>query len=162
MFTQKQKRMFLHHSSRDYIWKNTYKKILATSILFLCRAVGSSFMVGDWVKMSAVMVGWRRKIWLKQSPKKRNLDQNINYSKTHIWNSFFFFFEDIISGLGIQLFYIHPHASMAITRVFFQFFWFSSRKSRNQQKLAKKFYSFYNTVLLKKYHSFYERQLTWH
>ena len=35
------------------------------------------------------------------SPQKRNLDQNINDSRCHIWNSFD---ENII--LGIQLFYI--------------------------------------------------------
>ena len=45
-----------------------------------------------------------KKHWLKrpqavpQSPINGNLDQNINHSKSHIWNSFF---ENII--LGIQL-----------------------------------------------------------
>ena len=37
---------------------------------------------------------------LRQSPQKRNLDQNINDSKSHLWNSFF---ENIISD--IQLFF---------------------------------------------------------
>ena len=57
---------------------------------------------GGWVKISATMVGGRRKIkkkhWLKRPrgvPKKRNLNQNINYSESHIWNSFF---ENSISG----------------------------------------------------------------
>ena len=43
------------------------------------------------------MVGWQQKIKkknsgsnpLKQSPIKRNLDQNVNKWKSHIWNSFF-------------------------------------------------------------------------
>ena len=68
--------------------------------------------------MSAIMVDLQRKIWLKQSLKKRNLDQKINDSKSHI---LFFFFEDIISVSGIQLFYIHPHVSVDIIRVFFNF-----------------------------------------
>ena len=122
MFTQKQKRMFLHHSSRDYIWKNTYKKILATSILFLCRAVGSSFMVGDWVKMSAIMVGWRRKIWLKKSPKKRILDQNINYSKTHIWNSFFFFLKILFQVWAYNFFIFIHMLQWPLPECFFNFF----------------------------------------
>ena len=33
---------------------------------------------------------------LKQSPKNRNLDQNVNDSKSHIFNSFF---ENIFSGV---------------------------------------------------------------
>ena len=48
--------------------------------------------------MSVTIVGGRRKFkkkhWLKcprgeESPKKRNLNQNRNYSKSYIWNSFF-------------------------------------------------------------------------
>ena len=38
------------------------------------------------------------------SPQKRNLDQNVNDSKCHIWNSFY---ENII--LGIRLFYIRSN-----------------------------------------------------
>ena len=78
--------------------------------------------------MSAILVG-------RHFPKERNLDQNINDSKSHIWNSFF---ENIISG--IQLFYIRPQVLVDIIRVFFNFR-FSSRKSlkksQKQQKLAK-------------------------
>ena len=44
----------------------------------------------------------------------------------------------------------------------FSYFRFSGRKSQNQQKLAKKQPSFYNTVLLKNPHSFYEPRLTQH
>ena len=47
-----------------------------------------------WVKMSSTMVGRRQKIkkkhWLKHPKavlKNRNLDQNVNDSKSHIWNS---------------------------------------------------------------------------
>ena len=61
---------------------------------------------GGWVKMLAIMVDWQQKIKkkntgknvLKQSHKKWNLDQNINYSKSHVCNSFL---KNII--LGIQL-----------------------------------------------------------
>ena len=60
--------------------------------------------------MSVTIAGGRRKIkkkhWLKCPrgvPKKRNLSQNINYSKSHIGNSFF---ENSISD--IQSFYICP------------------------------------------------------
>ena len=68
------------------------------------------------VKMLSTMVGRQRKIkkkhWLKRPsavPKKRNLNQNINYSKSHIWNSFF---ENSISG--IQSSYICPDVSVGI------------------------------------------------
>ena len=62
----------------------------------------------------------------KRSPqKKRNLDQNINDSKSQIWNSFF---HNIISG--IQLFCIRPHDPVDIIRVFLNFI-SSSRKSQN-------------------------------
>ena len=79
----------------------------------------------------------KKKYWLKwnalkMSPKKRTLDQNINYSKFHIWNSFF---ENII--LGIHNFYIRPHVPVDMIRVF-SYFRFSSRKSQSQQKLVKK------------------------
>ena len=67
-----------------------------------------------------------------QSPKKRNLDQNINDSKSHIWSSFFL---NIISG--IKHFYICPEVPVDIIRVFFNFR-FSGRKFQIQQKQAKK------------------------
>ena len=62
---------------------------------------------GGWVKVSAAMAGWRQKIekknWLKRSkaapsspPKKQNLDQNINASKSRISN---YFFENIFSSI---------------------------------------------------------------
>ena len=66
------------------------------------------------------------------------MDQNINDSKSHIWDSFFF--ENIISVSGIQPFYIRPHVSVDITRVLF--FWFSSRKPQRQRKLAKEITQF--------------------
>ena len=59
------------------------------------------------------------------------MDQNINDSNSHIWNSFS---ENII--LGIQPFYIRPHIPVDIIRVFFNFR-FSCSKSQSQQKLAK-------------------------
>ena len=90
------------------------------------------------------MVGGQRKIkkkhWLKRRrgvPKKRNLKQNINYSKPHIWN---YFFENSISG--IQIFYICPDVPVGIIRDFFFNFRISSGKSKNQQKLAKKIIHF--------------------
>ena len=94
-----------------------------------------------WVKMLSTMVGRQRKIkkkhWLKRPsavPKKRNLNQNINYSISHIWNSFF---ENSISG--IQSSYICPDVSVGIIWDFFFFnFRISSRTSKNQQKLAKR------------------------
>ena len=90
--------------------------------------------------MSATMVGRRRRIkkkntdWniLKQYPKQRNLDQNINDSKSHIWNSFL---ENIISS--IHLFKICPHVPVDIIRDFFNFRFFI-RKSQSHQNLAKK------------------------
>ena len=71
--------------------------------------------------MSVTMVGGRLKIkkhWLKRPrgvPKKQNLNQNINYSKSYIWNSFL---ENSISG--IQSFYICPDFPVDIIRNFFK------------------------------------------
>ena len=62
--------------------------------------------------MSAAMVGQSPKT--KNRPKKLNLDQNINDSKSHIQNSFF---ENIITGM--QCFYIRPHVPVDIIRVCF-------------------------------------------
>ena len=56
------------------------------------------------------------------------MDQNINDSKSHIWN---YFFEKIISG--IQRFYIWSEVPVDI-KVFFNFR-FCSRKSQSQQNL---------------------------
>ena len=74
-----------------------------------------------------------------QSPKKRNLDQNINNSKSHLWNSFF---ENIISD--IQLFYIRSNVPVNIIRAFL----ISDLLAEILK--AKTNLSFYNTVLLKK------------
>ena len=66
------------------------------------------------------------------SPKKpRNLNQNIIYLKSHIWNSFF---ENSISGS----FYICPDVPVDLIRYIFFNFKISSRKSQKQQKLANK------------------------
>ena len=62
------------------------------------------------------------------------MDQNVNDSKSHNWNSFFW---NIIFVWGIQHFHICPHVSMDIIRVFL-FPWFTSRKPQNLQKLAQK------------------------
>ena len=97
-------------------------------------------MVGNWVKNT--MVGRtknKKKHRLKLPkavPKCRNMDQNINDSKSHISNSLF---ENIISS--IQLFYVRPHVPVDIIRVFFNFR-FSSRNSQNLHKLAKKITNF--------------------
>ena len=55
------------------------------------------------------------------------MDQNRNYSKSHVYYSFF---EIIISG--IQNFYINPHVLVVFYPIL------SSRKSQSQQKLVKK------------------------
>ena len=79
----------------------------------------------------------KKKHWLRRPiavpKKKRNLNQNINYLKSHIWNSFF---ENSISG--IQSFYSCPDVPVDAIREFFFNFKTSSRKSQKQQKLAKK------------------------
>ena len=62
------------------------------------------------------------------------------------------FFDFIISG--IQLFYIRLNVPVDIIRVFL----FSDLLVECLK--AKKDHSFYNTVLLKKPHSFYKPQLT--
>ena len=69
---------------------------------------------GGWIKMSVAMVGRSPKT--KSSSQKRNLDQNIDDSKSHITNSFF---ENIATGM--QRFYIRPHVSVDIIRIFFSF-----------------------------------------
>ena len=79
-------------------------------------------MVGGGLRKNVGRHGWpktknKKNHWLKRpkaSPDKRNFDQNINDSKSHIWNSFF---ENIISG--IQRFYICPDVPVDIIRVFF-------------------------------------------
>ena len=71
------------------------------------------------------------------------MQQNINDSKSHIWNSFL---ENIISG--IQLFCICLYVPMDIIRAFFKFK-FSSRKPQKPIKTSEKVLSFYSTVSLK-------------
>ena len=68
---------------------------------------------------------------------------------------FGFFFENIISD--IQLFYICSIVPVVI-RVFFISDFLVERLKAN--KTSKKDHSFYNTISLKKPHSFYEPQLT--
>ena len=98
----------LHVNTRSIIknfeaLKKFYLKLNCTFSLICfrnmdCRAVGSFFMVGEggsWERL-ATMVGRLQKIKkqntgqnaLKKSPKKWALDQIINHSKPHIWNSF--------------------------------------------------------------------------
>ena len=57
----------------------------------------------------------KRRVRPRGVPKKRNLNQNINYSKSYIWNSFL---ENSISG--IQSFYICPDFPVDIIRDFFK------------------------------------------
>ena len=64
------------------------------------------------------------------------MDQNINDSKSHIWNSFF---ESVI--LGIQFFNVRPHVPVDIIRDILNYR-FSSRKSQSQQKLVEKITDF--------------------
>ena len=73
--------------------------------------------------------------------------------KYHVWDSFF---ENIISG--IQIFYICPDVPVDIIRVFLisDFLAESLKANKNLQKN----HTCYNTVLLKKPHSFHEHQLT--
>ena len=65
------------------------------------------------------MVGRRQKLEKKlaktplSSPQNRNLDQNINDSKSHVWISFF---ENTI--WGVQLFYIRPDVPTDIISFF--------------------------------------------
>ena len=68
---------------------------------------------------------------------------------------YFIFFENII--LGIQLFYIRSNVPVVIRVLFISDFLAESLKAN---KTSKKDHSFYNTVSLKKPHSFYEPQLT--
>ena len=69
---------------------------------------------------------------------------------------YFIFFENII--LGIQLFYIRSNVPVVIRVLFISDFLAESLKAN---KTSKKDHSFYNTVSLKKPHSFYEPQFTW-
>ena len=68
---------------------------------------------------------------------------------------FGYFFLNII--LGIQLFYIWSNVPVVIIVFFISDF---LAKSLKANKTSKKDHSFYNTVSLKKPHSFYKPQLT--
>ena len=112
------------------------------------RAVGSFFIGcggrgGAWLSKNVDNQGWpMTKNTLKLPPKKWK------FRPKYIWFKIsyleFFFWK-----------YYFGH-----TKFFFNFR-FSSRKFQSQQKLAKMI-TFYNTVLLKKPHLFYEHQITWH
>ena len=110
-------------------WKRVHnpKEIVNLQDLFVLtvgyvRAVGSFFMLGEgWVKMSAAMVGWRRKNkkkhWLKRSPKKTNFEQKYKLFKISFLEFEISFFENSISG--IQSFYVCPDVLVDIIRDFF-------------------------------------------
>ena len=82
------------------------------------------------------------------------MNQNINYSKSHIWNSFL---ENIISG--IEPYYTRPQFQWKPSK-FFLIFTFP--RNLQAKKTSEKDHSFYNTVSLKKPHLLHETQLTWH
>ena len=84
----------------------------------MIRAAGSFFMVGCWLKVSATMVSWQRKIFKKHWLKRPKVVPKKLFR-------------------GIQRFYICPDVPVDISRVFFNFI-FSSRKCQSQQKLSKK------------------------
>ena len=85
--------------------------------------------------------GWEA---LKQSPKIRNLDQTINDSKSNLWN----FFLKIL--FWAYKFFIFIQTCQ----------WISDLLAESLK--SKKDNSFYNTVLLRKPHSFSEPRLAWH
>ena len=84
---------------------------------------GKLFYGWGWVKMSATIVAWQGKIWLKWfkavPSKKLNLDQSIKDSKSHIWN---YFFWKYFIGFGHTTFYIGRHVPVDIIRAFFTFY----------------------------------------
>ena len=80
----------------------------------------------------------------KAVPQKRNLDQNINDSESHT------------CILGVNIISEHYQSFYILD------FRFSSGKSQSQQKISEKDNLTYNTVSLKKPHSFYKPQLTRH
>ena len=102
--------------------------------------------------MSATMVGRRQKLEKKlaktplSSPQNRNLDQNINDSKSHVWISFF---ENTI--WGVQLFYIRPDVPTDIISFFLisDFLAGNLNANRNQRKRSLILqYSFAQKTLL--------------
>ena len=105
--------------------------------------------------------GWpttknKKKHWLKPPravPQKTKFGPNINDSKSHICNSYF---ENITSGIRLW-----SAPSSRHHQKFFLFQIFEQKVSK-VIKTSEKDHSFYNTVTLKKSHSFYVLQLTWH
>ena len=85
------------------------------------------------------------------------MDQNISDSKSHIWE----FFTKILFHFRTYNSLIFVHTFQWTLSDFFNFSIFSQKFSK-PTKTCEKFYSFYNTVLLRKPHSFYEPQLTRH
>ena len=131
--------------------------------------------------MSATVAGRRQKIFKKAlaktpeiSPKKRNLHQNINDSKSHNRN---FLKKNISAFITRNLIIFKKPRKMTsdffnkslFVHIFqwtssecFLNFRFSSRKSQSQQKTSEKDHLTYNTVSFKKHHSFCKPQVTWH
>ena len=113
--SKQQGKLFFNRRKLFYV-ERAEKKILAT-------------MVGQRPKINKKH--WRRP---KAVPKKRHLDQNRNDSKSHIRNSFL---EYIVWGRQ----FLSTRSSEHHQSFFFNFR-FSSRKSKSQQKLAKKIIHF--------------------
>ena len=65
------------------------------------------------------------------------MDQNLNDSKSHIWN---FFLENIISGIRAYKFFTFVRTFQWTSSEI----WFSSRKSQSQKRISEKDHSFYN------------------
>ena len=125
-------------------------------IEFNSRAITEPTAMSNFFSKYFISTAEKAKSNIKLLPKhytgylstKWNLNQNINDSKSHIWN---YFFENIISG--VQLFYISPYVLRFLysyTRFFFFNIRFSRKMSQSHQKIAKNDHSFCNTVLLKK------------
>ena len=102
--------------------------------------------------------GWptmkNKKNTLKQSSEERNLDQNINDSKTHICNSFFFFLKILFRAYNFS-----PHVPVDIIRVFFipEFVAENLKANKNQRKISLILqYSFVQKATL-----IYKSQLLW-
>ena len=85
--------------------------------------------------------------------------KNINDSKSHIWNSCFFF-KKILFQFRAYNFFIFVHTfQWTLSELFFSYLIFQ-QKVLKPIKTSERVHSFYNRVLIKKPHSFYERQLT--
>ena len=120
-----------------FIIVSPYFKIIVFTVLHLYKNLGFtvfqnillSLTLGGWVKMSAIMVGWRRKILkntLNIPLSSPRMIQNLTLGNS--------FSENIISN--IQLFKICPQVPVDIIRIFFNFQ--ILQISQTQQKLVKK------------------------